>query len=371
MVKKKMGWLTPSVVGPIDRLFPQRGTRNSLLMLYAGFGDFTRKGELHKDAQRFLLEAEKIAADYKVEQGEFEGLITKLEKTPDMDLITALMGTLSYKFSGKKRFKKVGEIPDEHLALIGMNLIRYFFTRMCEMADEADLLVSGSLYRVWRAGRGLQGLFTKDFSDEIGKISKIKKMEMGSRSEVKTLKYLMTELRRGKLLGGINVNDCRAYILEMCNSFTTPADSLAAVRSLGQKKFTVHVKDSVTGKIVAKKMPFDFVRFMVGFNEFTKLTKRVRDPQVKRKLQVFTAQLLYVFFIRFAYHFKMAEFTKKSPNFIDIRHVKIGLRGLFGVSFEQLVGDKVTFGVKSTTKYKAPVKKPIRVAKRVAHPAAA
>jgi len=363
MVKKKMGWLTSSVVGPIDRLFPQRGTRNSLLMLYAGFGDFTRKGELHKDAQRFLIEAEKIAADYKVEQGEFEDLIKKLEKTPDMDLITALMGTLSYKFSGKKRFKKVGIIPDEHLALIGMNLIRYFFTRMCEMADEAELIISGSLYRLWRTGRGLQGLFTKDFSDDIGKIGKIKRVEAGPTSEARTLKYLMTELRRGKLLGGINVKDCRNYIIEMCKSFTTPADSLAAVRTLGKKKFTVHVKDPITGKIVAKKMPFDFVRFLVGFNEFTKFTKRVRNPQLKRKLQVFTAQLLYVFFIRFAYHFKMAEFTRKSPNFIDVRHVKIGLRGLFGVSFEQLVGDKVTFGVKSTTKHKHFAKQDVRLDK--------
>jgi len=371
MVKKKMGWLTSSVVGPIDRLFPQRGTRNSLLMLYAGFGDFTRKGELHKDAQRFLLEAEKIAADFKVEQKEFEGLIKKMEKTPDMDLITALMGTLAYKFSEKKRFKKVGHIPDEHLALIGMNLIRYFFTRMCEMCEEAGLIRSGSVYRLWRTGKGLQGLFTKDFSDEIGKIGKIRRVEAGSKSEARTLKYFMTETRRGLLLGGINVKDCRKQIIELCQSFTTPADSLAAVRDLGKKKFPVHVKNPTTGEIVEKEIPFDFVRFLVGFNEFTKFTKRVKDPQLKRKLQVFTAQLLYVFFIRFAYHFKMAEFTKKTPNFIDIRHVKIGLRGLFGVSFEQLTGEKVTFGVKSHTKHKAPVKQPVKLAKRQARPAVA
>jgi|TARA_Y100000310_G_C20693513_1_gene823930 hypothetical protein len=332
--------MTKAIIGFKDKVLKQRGAVDTLEMLLYDAGDFKHYGELYDDAENFLVAAEEIYADGKIDPNEFEKLIHTFEKTRKMDLITSLLGSVAYSFN-KEKFKKVGDIPSEGLAVITANLMRYFFMRMCEMADEAGLIDSATFYRAWKAKRGMKDMFGKGLDKEKVEPIKIKKAELGQRSERHTLSFFMSETRRGALVGGLNEKDCRTHIINMCKSFKTTSDVLDAVLDLGKKPFVTTVEGGKGGQ------KFDFTRFLVGLNSFIQHKKELKG--IERPLQVFIGQLIYVIVSRFAFHFHVAEISAESPSHLDRRDVRMALEGFFDLTKDQIKGKNEELEVVTTS----------------------
>jgi len=291
-----------------------------------------------------------------VSQAEFEGVIDLLDSKKS-DLVSALYGTLGYQFSknrtgNSRNIFDVGEIPEESLALIGSNLMRYFFTRMAELAEEVGVLKGKTIYGVWRMKRGMDRMFTKKLDEKFGEIDKMKHAEMGQISEAKTIRFFMSETRRGTFLGGLKADDARTYIYDLCSSLKDKSaeDIFDLVEQLGKKRFTVIAEDE-NGVKKKSTYTFDFVRFLVGFNEFADHPEQLK--QIKRPLQVMIAQMTYWFLVRMSFHFHMSGLSKNSPNCLNIRNIRKALQYMYKVSEEQLEGKNVPVEEKLTKEQRA------------------
>ncbi|MFH1450733.1 MAG: hypothetical protein ABIF92_02010 [archaeon] len=331
------------IIGFSDKVFTERSAKDTLEMLFSQLGEFKRGDEIKKRGTRFLKQARTICADNEVSHKELENLIKSFKKEK-IDLISALLGTLRYQFKNKKNGAKskfvneIGQIPSEGLSVISANLMRYFFIRMCELSEEVGLIDKDSFYRLWRFKRGLRDLFMDDVKNLEGKLETFRHAEAGARSEAKTLKFFLYDTQRGGLVGGIDKEAARDYVIALCNRIQRADEALDLVTKLGTRKLEIREKGTGGAAITSH---FDFTRFLVGLNAISELSK-AEKKKLQRPLQVLVGQMLFVFMIRFSYHFKTADLQKSSPNRFDIRDVRLALEGLYGLTSKQVRGNAVS-----------------------------